>query len=65
MSTVHSVSDITNILSSIIQNPILQDVKVQGEILVDGPPNAFFLRNGGIDLDVSYQVATSVNLNLY
>ena len=47
MPTVCSVSDITNILSSIIQKPILQDVKVQGEVLVDGPQNAFFLRNGG------------------
>lgn len=47
MPTVHSVSDITSILSDIIQSEsILQDIRVQGEVLVDGPPNVFWLRHG-------------------
>ena len=47
MSTVHNVSDITNILSGIIQSePILQDVRVQGEVSVDGPQGVFWLSHG-------------------
>ena len=47
MPTVRSVSDITNILSSIIQNPILQNVRVQGEVSVDDddPRGVFWLRH--------------------
>lgn len=48
MSVVHNVSDITKILSGIIQSEsTLQNVWVQGEVLVDSPPNAFFLRHEG------------------
>ena len=49
MSIVRSVSDITNILSSIIQKPILQNVNVHGEVSVDidDPPGVFWLRQGG------------------
>lgn len=47
MTTVHSVSDITKILSNVIQNAsTLQDVRVQGEVLGNGHPHAFFLING-------------------
>ena len=49
MPTVHSVSYITNILSSIIQKPILQNVRVQGEVSVDDddPQGVFWLMHGG------------------
>ena len=49
MSIVRSVSDITNILSSIIQKPRLQNVNVHGEVSVDSddPPGVFWLRQGG------------------
>ena len=49
MSIVRSVSDITNILSSIIQKPRLQNVNVHGEVSVDSddPPGVFWLREGG------------------
>ena len=44
MPAVYSVGDITSILSNIIQNePMLRDVWVRGEVLVDGPPNTFTL----------------------
>ena len=43
MPIVHSVSDITRILSGIIQDQSLQDVKVQGEVSVGGPSSVFFL----------------------
>ena len=46
MPNVYNVSDITNILSSIIQKPIFQDVKVQGEVSVNGPQNVFWLMHG-------------------
>ena len=48
MPTVHSVSDITNILSGIIQSEsILQDVSVQGEVSsMDDPPGVFWLKHG-------------------
>ena len=48
MSTVHSVSEITNILSGIIKNEsTLQKVRVQGSVSVDGPKNVFFLYHAG------------------
>ena len=43
MPTVYNVSEITNILSGIIQDQSLQDVKVQGEVSVGGPSSVFFL----------------------
>ena len=43
MPNVYNVSEITNILSGIIQDQSLQDVKVQGEVLVGGPSSVFFL----------------------
>lgn len=49
MSSVHGVSYITNILSGIIQKPILQDVSVHGEVSVDSddPSGVFWLKHGG------------------
>ena len=49
MSIVHSVNNITNILSSIIQKPILQNVNVHGEVSVDSndPPSVFWLMHEG------------------
>ena len=48
MSVVRNVSDIISILSGVIQSELtLQNVWVQGEVLVDGPPNVFFLRHEG------------------
>ena len=49
MPIVHSVSDITNILSGIIQKPILQDVSVHGEVSInsDDPSSVFWLKHGG------------------
>ena len=47
MPNVYNVSEITNILSGIIQDQSLQDVKVQGEVLVGGPPSVFFLSHAG------------------
>ena len=46
MPTVHSVSDITTILSDITDRT-LQNVKVQGEVSVGGPSAVFFLRHAG------------------
>ncbi len=44
MSAIHSVGDITKILSNIIQNePTLRDVWVRGEVLIEGPSNTFTL----------------------
>ena len=44
MPTVHSVSDITNILSGIIKNePTFQEVSVTGEVSVDNLPGVFWL----------------------
>ncbi len=46
---VRSVSDITNILSGIIQKPILQNVSVHGEVSVesDDPSSVFWLKQEG------------------
>ena len=47
MPTVYSVSDITNILSTIIQaEQTLRKVRVQGRVSVDGPESVFFLSHG-------------------
>ena len=43
MPTIYNVSDITNILSGIIQGNVL--VRGEVEILTDGPSNAFYLIN--------------------
>ena len=47
MPNVYNVSEITNILSGIIQDQSLQDVKVQGEVSVGGPSSVFFLSHAG------------------
>ena len=45
MPIVHSVSDITSILSGIIRHEsVLRDVRVQGEVSVDNRPDVFWLR---------------------
>ena len=52
MSTVHSVSDITNILSGIIQDQsTLQGVWIRGKILEIFPPNGLTLGDGKCSID--------------
>ena len=60
MPTVHSVSDITNILSGIIKNePTFQEVWVTGKVSVDLSYQEFFGSViGKTRLGVSYLVAT-------
>ena len=65
MPNVYNVSEITNILSGIIQDQSLQDVKVQGEVLVGGPSSVFFLSHAGKKLVVLCLVAKYLNSNLY